>query len=79
MRACSPKSSLVERITFDEASGELTIAFSRRRIYAYAAVPLALFRELCRAASPGRFYNERIKGRFACREVSPRRRYLPVE
>ena len=40
-------------------------------------MPLDLFRELCRAASPGRFYNDRIKGHFACHEVNPRKRYRP--
>lgn len=79
MRACRPSSSLIERIEFDEESGELTVAFGRTRKYAYAQVPLALFRELCRAASPGQFYNERIKGCFACRDVSPRRRYVPAD
>ena len=77
MRVCRPKSSLLERIAFDEGAGLLTVSFAGRRMYQYAAVPLALFRELCRAASPGRFYNNRIKGQFACREVSPRTRYRP--
>jgi len=77
MRVCRPKSSLLDRVSFDEEQCELTVAFSPRRLYAYAGVPLALFRELCRAASPGRFYNEQIKGRFACREISPRKRYVP--
>ena len=79
MRVCRPKSSLLERIAFDEGAGLLTVSFAGRRMYQYAAVPLAVFRELCRAASPGRFYNQRIKGRFACREVSPRARYRPAD
>lgn len=79
MRACRPSSSLIDRIEFDEARGELTVALGRSRRYAYAGVTLELFRELCRAASPGRFYNERIKGHFACRDLSPRRRYVPAD
>jgi hypothetical protein len=75
MRACRPKSSLLQRIEFDEVAARLTVTFAGRRAYEYAAVPLSLFRDLCRAASPGQFYNRHIKGRFACREVSPRRRY----
>ena len=75
MRACRPKSSLLQRIAFDESAGLLTVAFAGKRIYEYAAVPLDLFRDLCRAASPGQFYNRHIKGHFACREVSARRRY----
>ena len=79
MRACRPKSSLIDRLTFDEEARELIVGLAGRRAYAYAKVPLELFRELCRAASPGRFYNDRIKGHFACREVSPRKRYVPSD
>ena len=77
MRACRPKSSLLEKVTFDEDARELVVALPGRREYAYADVTLELFRELCRAASPGRFYNDEIKGRFACREIGPRKRYRP--
>ena len=79
MRACRPRSSLLDRVAFDDDTGELTVTLAGRRLYAYAAVPRELFGELCRAASPGRFYNQRIKGRFACREVSPRKRYVPAD
>ena len=77
MRACRPKSSLVEKVSFDEEARELVVSFNGRRSYAYAEVSLDLFRELCRAGSPGRFYNDRIKGHFACHEVNPRKRYRP--
>lgn len=77
MRACRPKSSLIERITFDEAARELVVVFPDCRRYAYDGVPIEVFRELCRAASPGRFYNQRIKGSFPCRDVSTRKRYRP--
>ena len=79
MRVCRPKSTLLQRIAFDEGESLLTVSFAGRRMYEYASVPLTLFRELCRAASPGRFYNQRIKGHFACREVSPRKRYVSAD
>jgi hypothetical protein len=79
MRACRPRSSLLQRVTFDEDTGELTITLPRDRRYAYLAVPQALYQELCRAASPGGFYNRFIKGQFDCRDLSPRRRFRPAE
>jgi hypothetical protein len=75
MRACRPKSSLLQRVDYDDGADLLTVTLPGQRIYQYAAVPLDLFRELCRATSPGQFYNRHVKGRFACREVTPRRRY----
>ena len=69
MRACRPRSSLLERVLFDEDNGILVVSLNGRRRYAYEAVPPALYRALCEADSPGRFYNEMIKGHFACRRV----------
>lgn len=79
MRACRPTSSLLERVTFDDDAGVLTVTLTGERRYAYFGVSAALYRELCGAASPGAFYNRRIRGRFACREVWPRRRFRPAE
>lgn len=78
MRACRPASSLVEHVAFDEDEGILTITLAGKRRYAYFEVPQALYRQLCQAPSPGRFYNEQIKQRFACREVGARRRFRPA-
>lgn len=83
MRACRPQSSLIERVTFAAADGAaelgvLTVNLAGRRSYAYFAVPEGLYHQLCQAPSPGRFYNEQIKRRFACREVGPARRFRPA-
>jgi hypothetical protein len=68
---------LLSKVTFDEDAHELVVALPGRRQYAYADVSLELFRQLCRAASPGKFYNDEIKGRFACRTVGVPKRYRP--
>jgi hypothetical protein len=70
---------LLQRVDYDDGADLLTVTLPGQRIYQYAAVPIDLFRELCRAASPGRFFNERVKGRFLCRDVSVRRRYRPTD
>lgn len=79
MRACRPSSSLIDKVSFDEDNCVLTVELAGRRSYAYFEVPRAVYNELCSAVSPGSFYNRCIKGRFACREVSPRRKFRPVE
>lgn len=78
MRACRPKSSMIERIEFDDDRETLTIAFAGRRRYAYLGVPRALYDELCRAVSAGRFFNEQIKGHFAWHEEPGGRRRYPA-
>lgn len=77
MRACRPKSSLIRRIEYDETVRELVILFENGRRYAYADVPPDAYGALCSAQSAGHFYNQRVKGRYACREVGERRRFRP--
>jgi hypothetical protein len=71
-------SSLIERIAFDEDSETLIIWFRGRGKYLYRAVPRAMYEGLGRAASAGRFFNECIRGRFACEFDPARRRHKPL-
>lgn len=75
MRAARLRSSLIDRIVFDEDDGTLAITFRNARRYIYAGVPRAIYDGLRTAASAGHFFNERIKGHFACRAADGRRRY----
>lgn len=55
---------------------ELDLLFVSGRRYVYSQVPPTVARAFAEAQSKGRFYNDRIRNRFACREVGPpRRRY----
>lgn len=76
MRAKRLNSSLIERIVFDDEAETLRIRFRRSGEYLYSGVPRTIYDALARAASAGTFFNEAIKGRFACR---PMRRRYPVE
>ncbi|RDE07496.1 KTSC domain-containing protein [Sphingomonas aracearum] len=67
---------MIERIVFDEEAETLRIRFRRSGEYLYSGVPRAIYEALSRAKSAGTFFNEAIKGRFACQ---PLRRRYPVE
>lgn len=68
-------STLIQRIALDEDARTLCVAFRNGRRYVYEGVPRTLYEAFKRAPSAGKFFNEQVKGRFACREESPRRRY----
>ena len=78
MRAIRLRSSMIERALFDEGAQELTICFKAGRKYIYSGVPRAVFDSLKSAASAGAFFNQCIKGRFACRPDPERRRFRPA-
>lgn len=62
-------SSAVEAVGYDSARRELHVVFTGGRRYAYRQTPAALFHELLRAESIGRFVNLRIKPHHAYREI----------
>lgn len=70
------KSSAIERVGYNTATGELSIWFTGGRRYIYSGVPADLYRELCEARSAGQFVNAVVKGRYPCRCEPPRRRYF---
>jgi hypothetical protein len=76
MRARRLKSSLIDRIVFDEEAHTLRILFRGARAYIYEGVPRAIYDGLAGAASAGAFFNSMIKGRYPCRPE--RRRHRPA-
>ena len=77
MRAARLGSSMIERICFDDEEGSLSIWFRATGRYVYYAVPAELYEGLKSAPSAGRYFNERIKGRFRCAFDPERRRFRP--
>ena len=75
MLGLRPRSSMIERVLFDEEGETLRIRFRNLREYLYHGVPRAVFDALGKAASAGAFFNEAIKGRFRCEPL--RRRFGP--
>ena len=78
MRARKLKSSVIERVAFDDEAHVLTISFRRTGKYLYYDVPRAIYDALCAASSAGAYFNACVKGRFRCRPDPERRRFRPA-
>jgi hypothetical protein len=63
------RSSLIAQHDYDAASATLTVTFVTGRIYAYYGVPEDLAAAFGIALSKGRFFNERIRDAYRCREL----------
>ena len=79
MRARSLKSSMIRRVVFDDEAGTLLVCFRSGLRYIYEGVPRAIYDAIGKAASAGQFFNEQIKGRYACHPDPTQRRYRPAE
>ena len=79
MRARSLRSSMIRRVVFDEDAQTLLVCFRSGLRYIYEGVPRAIYDAIGKAASAGQFFNQQIKGRYACRPDPTQRRYRPAE
>lgn len=75
MRAKRLRSSLIDRIVFDDEHETLTVSFRERGKYVYRGVPRAIYDAFAKAGSAGRFFNEAIRGKFEGYPDPARRRY----
>jgi hypothetical protein len=75
MRAVRPRSSLIDRIVYDEDAGTLAVTFRNARRYIYSGVPRAVYDAFKKAGSAGTYFNDAVKGHFPCRPAEARRRY----
>ncbi|OJY60852.1 MAG: hypothetical protein BGP16_13050 [Sphingobium sp. 66-54] len=57
-------SSAIRRYAYDPAQRRLDILFVSGQAYSYFGVPEAVFRDLGRARSKGRYFQERIRDKF---------------
>ena len=62
-------SSDIASVGFDEASQTLEIAFHATGRYRYFSVPKTVFDSLLATPSPGKFFLQNIKGKFAWEKV----------
>ena len=77
MRAAKLNSSMISRVAYDDDAETLSIWFRDTGRYVYQGVPAALYEALKAAPSPGRCFNERIKGRYRCSFDPERRKFRP--
>lgn len=60
--------SVIDAIAYED--GDLFVRFMSGRVYVYHDVPRCEFQQFDSAVSKGQFFNQHIKGWYACREVS---------
>lgn len=71
------RSSVIDRIAYDEAAETLSISFRDTGDYIYFDVPAELFDRFRDASSAGSFFNEHIKDHYRYRRDRARRRFGP--
>jgi lysyl-tRNA synthetase class 2 len=64
-------SSVIRRFDYDPVHRALDIEFVSGRRYRYATVPASIVDAFRQAVSKGRFFNARIRDRFAFVELEP--------
>jgi hypothetical protein len=62
-------SSDIASVGYDEASQTLEIEFHATGIYRYFSVPKPVFDALLTTPSPGKYFLQQIKGKFAWEKV----------
>jgi len=63
------RSSMLDSATYYENIGVLDLQFIKGKRYRYFRVPFEIYLGISSAASPGIFYNLRIKGKFVSEPV----------
>ncbi len=69
-----PKSSNIEGIHFDAATGCLSVKFRNGGVYHYDGCKQAHFDEMCGAESAGKYLNKTIKGAFKHRKAEQKKK-----
>lgn len=62
-------STVIQRFEYFPERRELLVTFTTGRRYLYEGVPVEVADAFLSAFSKGRYFNARIRERFACREV----------
>lgn len=63
-------STVIRRFAYDANARALEVTFVTGRRYRYAEVPGELAERFAAAFSKGRFFNARIRDKFACEELA---------
>lgn len=56
------RSSAIASFDYDEDTRRLDVAFTNGRTYSHEDVPPEVVEEFAASSSPGRFYNQSVKG-----------------
>ena len=63
-------SQAIDGVCYDSARSELTIFFRSGTAYVYQEVQEPVFRAFIRADSPGRYYHEQVRGKYASHRMT---------
>lgn len=63
------KSSVFDGHTYNPATSKLTVRFNSGKTWEYDDVPMEKATAFAGAASPGRYFSDKIKGLYPGREV----------
>lgn len=63
------KSSMFDGHHYDPSTRQMTVQFKNGAVHVYDDVPADKYETFVGAASPGRYFNDRIKGLFESRKV----------
>lgn len=58
------RSTAISNVDYDSETETMTVAFVNGRSYTHEGVPFDLVERFISASSPGRFYNDYIKGAY---------------
>lgn len=70
MNRASVRSSNIQSVGYDPEPRLLEVQFHSGGVYQYSGVPEAVYQSFMQAASKGSYFNEHIKERYPCRQVS---------
>ena len=64
MASVALRSSVLKSVDYDVLTRVLVVELQSQKRYTYVAVPLTVYQNLVLATSPGRYFNQHIKGKF---------------
>ncbi|HJX28434.1 MAG TPA: KTSC domain-containing protein [Thermoanaerobaculia bacterium] len=64
MRRNPVESSAISSVGYDPRRETLEVEFRSGTIYRFFAVPAEIYKDFLRSSSKGRFFGQRIRGRF---------------
>lgn len=64
-----PKSSIIDRLSYDKVKCELTIFFENGNVYYYKNVPLNVVKGFSKTKSVGSYFVSNIKGKYAFKKL----------
>lgn len=62
-------SSQIKSVGYDEAEKKLEVEFTMGKVYEYYNVPQVVYTGMLEAESPGKYFNQNVRGIFQYKQV----------